>query len=452
MTKYAVSLVLNRKNKKPSGATMNRLFERAVQAHQRSEWDIAEHAYLQLIREFPHYLPAYINVGVIYRQKNRLDDAKTYYQKALDIEPTSIEAGFNLGNLLLAEKAWQAASEVFERVLDQSPKHQGTLSQCATIARLQGNWQQAIGYLTTWLTFYPQAMTAHLALGNAYRHLGQNTDALHHYKHAVALDPGSWKAHYSVAKMAEQLGEARLFHQHYQLALHYTDSPYSLHFALAQTRQDNGDNVGAIAQYQAALVLKPTDFDANLGLASALMGEGETTSAKKIFKKLSNDDDVLALSKLAKETWINKFFAESIAILVKMVRLRPDLYDTHLNLAKAYSEIWQFSKALSELEHVLIINPNCDEAQDLQAGLFLRQGKCEQSIPLFEQRLQRQPIKTNAGSLLFNLLYSPAYSAHYKAQRHRTLMKSVLSLTKKVKTTSSATRQPHFAMYSMQMP
>ncbi len=417
--------MVNKNSTKPSKTQY--FFEQAVNAHQNQQWSKAEKLYLKVIARNQQYIAAHINLGALYRQKQHTVMAKQSYQHAINLDPNSIEAWFNLGNLLMTEKNWDEAQHAFQQVLQINQQHVAALSQLATIARLQGDWQHAIKELERWLIIQPGATDAYLDIGNAYRHLGQNAAALEAYQNAVKYGPDSWKTHYSLARLADQLGDSGCFAKHYRTALKLTDSPYSIHLALAQTRFDNGDINGAEEQYTLALTLKTDDFTALLGLASVLMAKGDVKTAQPIFRQLSQQDDIHLLSLLAKEIWTHKFFNESITVLKKMVQLQTDNHETHLNLAKAYSQTWQFSQAQACINRTLKLHADCTEAKDLLADIYLRQGRCDDSIKLYQQKLDRDGFNAlNAASLLFSLLYSRKYSAVYKAQQHQNLMQNLL--------------------------
>lgn len=410
--------------KKPIKAgKLARLFQQAIEAHQQQHWNEAEKRYQQVLLNDKRHVAAYINLGAVYRQNQKLEQAKTCYQQAVTYEPDRVEAWFNLGNVFFAEKNWAQAIDSFQRVIQITPQHSGAFMQLAAVARAQGDWAQVICELKQLLSFKPGTFDAQLEMGNAYRHLGQNEQALNAYQQAVKRQQNSWKAHYSLARMAEQCGNNALFEQHYPLALHYADDVSLVHLALAQTRFDNGDYAGAEQQFRLALAVNSEHFDARLGLGSVLMIQGRSEAAKTLFQQLSQTDDVWQLSQIAKVIWEHKFFAEAIAILTKIVKLRPELYDTHLNLAKAYSQVWRFSEAIMGIEKSLSIRPDCQEAQNLLADIYVRQGRCDESVAVYERRLLKEGFnQSTASSLLFTLLYSMHYDAAYKAKRHADLM------------------------------
>lgn len=411
---------------KSTSVQSNALFQQAISAHQQSQWQSAESLYRQTIELNPDFIPAYINLGSVYRQTGKLEKANQCYKRALSYKEDSLEAWFNLGNLNLSEKNLNDAKTAFKQVLKLKSDHTGALAKLASIARQENNWPHVIQHLEQWLKLENNASDAHLELGNAYRHVGRNEDALRHYKLSLHYAPESWKAHYSLARLSDQLGDDDTFNHHYHQALIHSTEPHTIHSALAQTRFDNGHISGAIEQYNKALEVKADLFEAQLGLAAALMANGQVEQSKQIFQKLSHLDDVHALSLLAKEIWNHKFFAEAIAVLEKMVQLRDDLFDTHLNLAKAYSQTWQFSKAIPSITHTLERKPDCEEAKDLLADIYLRQGRCDESIIIYQQKLARGNFHpSDAASLLFTMLYSHELDASAKARHHQQLMDKI---------------------------
>lgn len=62
------------------------------------------------------HLAAYINLGAVYRQNQKLEQAKTCYQQAVTYEPDRLEAWFKLGNVYFADKNWAQAIDSSLRV------------------------------------------------------------------------------------------------------------------------------------------------------------------------------------------------------------------------------------------------------------------------------------------------------------------------------------------------
>ena len=52
----------------------------------------------------PGFAEAYNNLGNVMRDKGQIDEAETYYQKALQIDPNFAIANNNLGNIYFEKK------------------------------------------------------------------------------------------------------------------------------------------------------------------------------------------------------------------------------------------------------------------------------------------------------------------------------------------------------------
>ena len=77
-------------------------------------------AYKTAIRLAPENSEFYSNLGLLYQEEGILDEALRMYGRALARNP-SVEARFNMGNLLLEQKLFGEAADEYERVLEADP-------------------------------------------------------------------------------------------------------------------------------------------------------------------------------------------------------------------------------------------------------------------------------------------------------------------------------------------
>jgi tetratricopeptide (TPR) repeat protein len=101
------------------------------------------------------------------------DEARTAYERALELDPNHVDAHVNLGRLLHEEGAPAAAEKEYRAALDLDPNHD----------------------------------TAAFNLGVALEDLGRVRDAITAYARAVELDPDNADAHYNLAGLYERRGE-----------------------------------------------------------------------------------------------------------------------------------------------------------------------------------------------------------------------------------------------------
>jgi len=74
-----------------------------------------------IVLEDPLSADEHVALGVSYEKKGNLDLAAREYGRALKKDPSSFQARFNLGNVRLAEKRYDAAREEFLKALELRP-------------------------------------------------------------------------------------------------------------------------------------------------------------------------------------------------------------------------------------------------------------------------------------------------------------------------------------------
>jgi tetratricopeptide (TPR) repeat protein len=144
-------------------AELQDMFVRAVQLEENPATVLqAMELYQTILAVRPDHAPALINVGTIYYNLRKYDQAEQHYRKATIADPGYALAFFDLGNVL----------DEMQRLTE------------ATAA-----YQKAVALV-------PQYADAHYNLALAYERQGQRRRALRHWLAYVRLDPvGPWAKH-----------------------------------------------------------------------------------------------------------------------------------------------------------------------------------------------------------------------------------------------------------------
>jgi Tfp pilus assembly protein PilF len=137
-------------------------------AAQRRVGDLAdaEKTLSDLEEDTPNVAAVHSELGNVYIQQNRLQDALAEWQKAIQLDPTDTAVMLNFGYLLDSSGETELAAKQF---------------QAATIID-------------------PSLVQAHLALAHVYTKLGHRHDAVMQLTQAVALDPTDTKARDALVK------------------------------------------------------------------------------------------------------------------------------------------------------------------------------------------------------------------------------------------------------------
>jgi tetratricopeptide (TPR) repeat protein len=112
-----------------------------------------------------------LNLGIELKNNDRVDEAISYYHRALALDPYYAEAYYNLGNALLIKGDFKDASE---------------------------NYYKA-------LRLTPQDVDTHYNLGYTLAQLWQFDKAIYHYSEAIRLKPDFMQAHKELADLRKHI-------------------------------------------------------------------------------------------------------------------------------------------------------------------------------------------------------------------------------------------------------
>ena len=149
----------------------------------------AETLYRITIEENPDCWLAYNNLGAIFLQQRRLNEAIGYYEKALAIKPDFAEAQYNLGNTFLAKGDFAQAIAPYEAALRAQPKNAIAHNNLAASLLGIGKINEAIEQLGEAVRLDPNYAEAHYNLGYVLVRVGRREEALPHLSEAVRLKP-----------------------------------------------------------------------------------------------------------------------------------------------------------------------------------------------------------------------------------------------------------------------
>lgn len=226
--------------------------------------------------------PAHAGAGDVYfrraqefRFSGDMDAAILQYQKALELEPGSVQGHDQLGLLLLDERG----------DLD------GAISQFMTALGIDPGCYSCQLHLNDAIDRRNSKPSEQITRGNQLYSAGDFKRAAAAYRVALSIAPQDATAHNSLAWTLYKLGEVNEGLNEIDLALKYRPNDPELVNTLACLQFDKGDVDTAIATWKKAISLCKTPAAADLyGLAAAYMSKGETSTASKYFDQAIKTD------------------------------------------------------------------------------------------------------------------------------------------------------------------
>jgi tetratricopeptide (TPR) repeat protein len=130
----------------------------------------------------------YVNLGVLCSELRRPDEARSYFERALELDPGHVPALFNLATHYEETGDREHATSLYRQILDLDPRHWDSLSRLAYADRLPGKDDPLIASLRDAVKLDIGDRTAHeslyYALGKALDDVGEYEDAFAAYEAA----------------------------------------------------------------------------------------------------------------------------------------------------------------------------------------------------------------------------------------------------------------------------
>jgi tetratricopeptide (TPR) repeat protein len=136
-----------------------------------------------------HLADAYSGLGGISYERNRMEEAREYFEKALAMRPRDFSILQNLGSIHVAQQDYQSAIRYFGMALEINPRNEVTYNNIAAIYLTAGEFEKAIEQAQKALEIYPQYGDAYMNIGRAYAAMGLKEKAREAYLNAERVDP-----------------------------------------------------------------------------------------------------------------------------------------------------------------------------------------------------------------------------------------------------------------------
>ena len=288
-------------------------FLRAATYHARKELDKARRICLQLVELRPKFLRGHIRLAKIAMDQADSAMAQHHLNRALCLDPDEWEANELLGNVLLAEKKYEAAIPHLERVIQFDPTRPKGFRNLGAALAAVGRTDEAIEHYRIVLELAPDFPGGHGKLAWALADAGMTEQAIGHYVKALEVDPDNTHLHFYLARAYEAqrktdqaiqqyektleldgdhagahlnlgalLGQKRQLDQsvhHFREALRIQPDYALAHYNLARALQSQGQLDEAMPHYQLAVDLDPDDARAHYRCAQALVVKGQAEEA-----------------------------------------------------------------------------------------------------------------------------------------------------------------------------
>jgi tetratricopeptide (TPR) repeat protein len=379
----------------------------------------------------PEYIAVPVNLGNIYLQLNRLEEAKENFKAALAIDERSGAALYGLGQVALSQRSYADAVNYFEKALALIPGANRIHYSLAMAYRGLGATEKATAHLAQQgtvgvrvndplvdgLVELIKGDRIHLIRGKLALEAQRSKEAADEFRKAIAANRDSIPAHVNLGAVLIQTGDVKGAAEQFEEVLRIDPKNTTAHYNLAFLLANENQHGPAILQLQSVLSIDEGDLSARFFLAQELLKAKRPDEALGEFSRVveadaNNEDALLEQVKLLQQKRARKQALDSLekghaqypqkgrtAVMLAYLLAASPQYDLR-NGARAFELAQTIYKATGSFEHGAIVVLSlaelgrCTEAAEWQrrmiaaaeqAGKTDLQAKLNADLKLYAQ-------------------------------------------------------------------
>ncbi len=248
----------------------------------------------------PELVAAFVNLGNIYLELDRLEDARSDYATALQKDANSPAAHYGLGQVALSQRKYAEAVDHFEKALTLAPDanrihyalamaYRGLRN--AEKAKLHLAQQGPVGVrvadpLMDKLVQLVEGARVHLIRGKLALEAKRYEEAAAEFRKAIEARPDSVPAHVNLGAALTQLRDLKGAAEEFSKAVALDPNNANAHYNLAVLLANEKQHQQAIVHLQAVSRINPTDVGAQVFLAQQLLHAKRPDEALKLAQSL----------------------------------------------------------------------------------------------------------------------------------------------------------------------
>lgn len=269
--------------------------------HQDGRFDDAIRRYRAARTLRPDYVAVPVNLGNIFLELNRLDEAHESFSAALEIDKNNAAAHYGLGQVAISKRSYSDAIDHFEKTLAQLPGANRVHYSLAMAYRGLGDAEKAKAHLAQQGTVGVRVADplvdglqdlitgerVYLARGKVAFEARRYADAVNEFRKAVASKPDSVTARINLGAALTQVGDVNGAVEQFEEALRLDPGRVNAHYNLAVLLAGQNKHADAITHLRSVLSAEPNDLNARFLLARELKNSGRLDDALAEYARMA---------------------------------------------------------------------------------------------------------------------------------------------------------------------
>ncbi|MEN6628032.1 MAG: tetratricopeptide repeat protein [Sulfuricella sp.] len=243
-------------------------------AHQAGQSEIAIELINHAIQASPANHLFHNNLGTVFLENHRPDEAAVCFKKAISLKQNYVEAHYNLGNALNDKEKLDEAITCFQKAIALKPDYAEAHNNLGTLFNKQGKPEKATTCFQKALILDPNYAEAHNNMGVALKNQGLLTEAAAHFQKASLLKPDYTEAYNNLGVLLCSQDKPHEAVNCFQRAIAINPDFAEAHSNLGSAFRSLNQWSMAVPCHQRAIALKPNFAVAHHNLGNALCAVG----------------------------------------------------------------------------------------------------------------------------------------------------------------------------------
>jgi tetratricopeptide (TPR) repeat protein len=403
-------------------------FENGQNAQERGDFTTAVRFYTEAIKAEPAVFQIYYQRATALLRLGRTDESETDLKKVVELRADFARAYRLLGQIYLDKDKNEEAKQHFARALELDPKMRDTRMLYASALLKTSDFAKAIAELRAAIEQGEATALTYALLGMAEERADKLDEALADFSRALEMQPQHATALEGRARVYEKRGALDKAIADYSLVYKQQPSP-DLALRLAALNVRAGQLPAAIHIYRALLVEKPDDMNLRTEILQLMIKNNQADEAaseiERLLKVQPNNPRLLMLAgdlfeskpeqagvyyqralqidpannrartQLGASLVRALKFQEALPILSEAITREPANYPAHASLATALFKLNQYPQAAGEFIWLIQAKPEI-AASYLFLGISLDHlGDCPQATRAYQEFVRRADPKVN---------------------------------------------------------
>ena len=341
-----------------------RIFARAVQAHQSGDIEGAIRDYQAYLALRPERVDARSNLGAALARLGRYADAIEQYKRALALDGRNQDIRFNLAVAYYKTTRIVSASKELEAVVAAQPENRNALLLLADCNLRMGEFKKVIELLTPIESADNRAVDYMLGLALINdKQLDKGQERIER----IMRDGDSAEAHVMMGTTFLTINDYEKALKEFKRAVDLNPKLPSVNSFYGQTLTRMGDTQEAMAAFRRELEINPNDFDSCLQMGILLKQDQKLDEARDYFRRALTvrPSEPNARFYIASIDVAQGKLNEALPALEQIVKDAADFVAAHVVLATVY---YRMKRKTDGDREQAIVNKLTAESQAKQPG------------------------------------------------------------------------------------